>query len=398
MKTYVKYLVLISAVIAFGCATVPYQSPLNMDEVQPAMNEKIDLDQIMILVDASGSMRSEELFPLEKALVESFAAGMPDGNYNSGMVSFGQNDTSKWLILPLRKFDRTRMTTNAAATKFLAGSTPFDVALQKIDQNFTGRSGKAALVIFSDGEVTVRNAAIDACSEMVQGYRGDICIHAVLMGDNPEGEAFLKELVNMTDCGSIRNGEDINSKGAMEDFIREVFFAQSMEPDTDGDGVPDSRDKCPGTPKGVKVDEDGCPLDTDGDGVYDYMDECPGTPKGAKVDKRGCWTLENLHFDYDKYEIKKVDYRQLDEAVVVLKKNPGLKICIDGHTDFRGSNEYNQTLSENRAGAVKSYFMQQGISADRLKAKGYGETKPVKPNDSEENMALNRRVELTVID
>ena len=58
--------------------------------------------------------------------------------------------------------------------------------------------------------------------------------------------------------------------------------------DSDGDGVPDYKDKCPDTPKGVKVDEKGCPLDTDGDGVPDYMDKCPDTPKGTKVDKKGC--------------------------------------------------------------------------------------------------------------
>jgi len=59
-------------------------------------------------------------------------------------------------------------------------------------------------------------------------------------------------------------------------------------PDTDGDGVPDRKDKCPGTPKGAKVDATGCPLDSDGDGVYDGLDQCPGTPKGAKVDAKGC--------------------------------------------------------------------------------------------------------------
>ena len=58
--------------------------------------------------------------------------------------------------------------------------------------------------------------------------------------------------------------------------------------DSDGDGVPDERDQCPGTPKGVVVDAKGCPLDSDGDGVPDYLDQCPKTPKGLKVDARGC--------------------------------------------------------------------------------------------------------------
>ena len=68
-----------------------------------------------------------------------------------------------------------------------------------------------------------------------------------------------------------------------------LTFALGGTPrDTDGDGVPDKRDRCPGTPKGAKVDATGCPLDTDGDGVYDGIDQCEGTPKGATVDVRGC--------------------------------------------------------------------------------------------------------------
>jgi OOP family OmpA-OmpF porin len=67
-----------------------------------------------------------------------------------------------------------------------------------------------------------------------------------------------------------------------------------MEKDSDGDGVPDSRDRCPNTPKGAPVDSDGCPLDSDGDGVPDYRDNCPGTPKGAKVDPNGCEIMADM--------------------------------------------------------------------------------------------------------
>jgi len=71
-----------------------------------------------------------------------------------------------------------------------------------------------------------------------------------------------------------------------------IFYAGAETPqpvlDSDGDGVPDNLDKCPGTPKGVKVDKVGCPLDSDGDGVADYLDKCPDTPRGVKVDKVGC--------------------------------------------------------------------------------------------------------------
>ncbi len=67
-----------------------------------------------------------------------------------------------------------------------------------------------------------------------------------------------------------------------------IIFSFGSSKDSDGDGVPDSRDKCPGTPKGVKVDSHGCPIDSDNDGVPDYLDKCPNTPSGVKVDATGC--------------------------------------------------------------------------------------------------------------
>ena len=142
------------------------------------------------------------------------------------------------------------------------------------------------------------------------------------------------------------------------------------------------------------MDQRGCPLDSDGDGVYDYLDKCPGTPKAALVDDRGCWVLKGVYFDTNKYNIEPRFYPAFDAIVSVLKKNPSLKIEVQGHTDNRGSAEYNLKLSENRAKAVRDYFIKAGIAESRLKTRGYGLTKPAVPNTSPENWAKNRRVEL----
>ncbi len=167
--------------------------------------------------------------------------------------------------------------------------------------------------------------------------------------------------------------------------------------DLDGDGVYNFMDKCPGTSKGVKVDEKGCPLDTDGDGVYDDRDKCPGTPKGAKVDAKGCWILESVFFDTAKWNIKVQYYPVLDEAVKVLKRNPQMKMDVQGHTDNRASKKYNQALSEVRSKSVIDYLVKKGISRDRLRAVGYGYTMPAATNTTEEGRARNRRVELRPI-
>ena len=166
---------------------------------------------------------------------------------------------------------------------------------------------------------------------------------------------------------------------------------------SDGDGIPDYRDKCPGTPRGVVVDSDGCPIDSDGDGVPDYRDKCPGTPLGAPVNDVGCWVLKNVQFDFNKAVVKPKYFDRLDEAVMIMKKNPGMNVEIQGHTDNVGSQAYNQPLSERRANAVMEYFIGQGIDKSRLTAVGFGLKQPVASNDTPEGRYKNRRVQLKPI-
>lgn len=167
--------------------------------------------------------------------------------------------------------------------------------------------------------------------------------------------------------------------------------------DTDGDGVPDYLDKCPGTPAGVKVDKAGCPLDTDGDGVYDYLDKCPDTPKDAAVDKNGCpervcITLK-VEFDFDKADIKPEFHDEIKKVSDFMKEYPEATAVIEGHTDSKGKEAYNQKLSERRAKAVMKNLVDEfGIAAKRLSYKGYGETKPIADNATEEGRQKNRRV------
>lgn len=164
--------------------------------------------------------------------------------------------------------------------------------------------------------------------------------------------------------------------------------------DSDGDGVFDYQDRCPGTPAGVVVDSSGCPLDSDADGVYDYLDQCRGTPRGAKVDERGCWVIRGIQFEVGRSEVKPSSYPMLDEIVEVLEKNPSLRVEIEGHTDSTGTAAFNQRLSEQRAEAVLEYLASKGISRVQLSAKGYGLTRPIASNNTPEGRAKNRRVEL----
>lgn len=173
--------------------------------------------------------------------------------------------------------------------------------------------------------------------------------------------------------------------------------------DSDGDGVIDGEDKCPGTPAGAKVDATGCEvvLDSDGDGVADPADKCPDTPKGDRVDVNGCTIkgeirLPRVVFETAKATLLPESYPILDEAVATLKKNPDLRIEVAGHTDSRGTDAYNQDLSERRALTVLRYLQERGVT-NELTSHGYGESQPIADNATDGGRQENRRVGLRIL-
>jgi outer membrane protein OmpA-like peptidoglycan-associated protein len=107
--------------------------------------------------------------------------------------------------------------------------------------------------------------------------------------------------------------------------------------------------------------------------------------------------LKNIYFDFDKTTLKSESFVELNKVVDFLKRNSNVSIEISGHTDSKGSDTYNLNLSQGRSQSVVDYIIGQGIDSSRLKAQGYGESKPYDTNDTEEGRANNRRVEFTVL-
>jgi Outer membrane protein and related peptidoglycan-associated (lipo)proteins len=107
--------------------------------------------------------------------------------------------------------------------------------------------------------------------------------------------------------------------------------------------------------------------------------------------------LKNIYFDFDKTTLKSESFVELDKVVDFLTTNPHVSIEISGHTDSKGSDVYNQNLSQGRSQSVVDYLISKGIDTSRLQAHGYGESKPIDSNDTEEGRANNRRVEFTVV-
>lgn len=169
--------------------------------------------------------------------------------------------------------------------------------------------------------------------------------------------------------------------------------------DTDKDGVADKDDMCEDTPKGALVNSKGCELDSDGDGVFDSKDKCPNTKKSFLVDDYGCpetMTLD-LKFDSSKAVIKQEYLKNLDEFVAFLKEHESYQVVIFGYTDTSGNAKSNKTLSQNRANSVKKTLAQKGIKTSRLTAIGEGGKNPIADNATVEGRAKNRRIEVELI-
>jgi OOP family OmpA-OmpF porin len=136
--------------------------------------------------------------------------------------------------------------------------------------------------------------------------------------------------------------------------------------------------------------------DTDNDGVCDEADKCPGTAAGVKVDSVGCPMEQTLKllFDFDSAELRPESITELERVVKFMGDVPFAKALVEGHTDSKGSDAYNQALSDRRAKAVFDYLSSRGVDPARLSSVGKGESAPIADNATDEGRQENRRVML----
>lgn len=188
--------------------------------------------------------------------------------------------------------------------------------------------------------------------------------------------------------------------------------------DYDGDGIPNSKDKCPYEPEDHDgfEDLDGCPdLDNDRDGIPDLLDKCPMLPEtiNGVDDEDGCpdkgkarvFVIGNqivindrVFFDTGSDVLRPVSHKILDQVASTIKANWQMrKILVEGHTDNVGDFEMNVDLSERRAQRVALYLITKGVAKKRLVAKGFGPKRPVATNDTDEGKQKNRRVAFTIV-
>jgi len=403
------FLLMLSTLL-FSCAAGQMQTtqPLFSPDMLKADQYEPKVDNFMVILDKSSSMsykyNEQKRLSIAKDFLNAMNQTLPEMKFNGAFRTFGTSGfgTPTALIYGPAEYSRKEFQGALDTSQRAIGRSPLGASITAATGDLKKSEGQIAVIVVSDG-ADMDTTPITAAKNMKAQFGDRVCIYTVLVGDDPAGETLMKQVAAAGGCGFSVRADEFKDSRHMENFVKKVFLAKVVRPvakpvDSDGDGVTDNLDRCPDTPKGVTVDAKGCPLDSDGDGVADFLDKCPNTPKGATVDARGCWTYAAVVlFDFDSDTIKSIANPMLDEAASILKKNPDLKVEIDGYTDSTGPAAYNMTLSERRAKAVIKYFVDKGVEAQRLTTKGFGVTNPAASNDTKEGRAKNRRVTLTPV-
>lgn len=415
----------LSFILFAACAAQPVKKAPSF-VAQPIQGEFVPkVDHLYFILDASSSMddpyAGHTKFDAAKAIVANFNQTMPDMKVQAALRGIGfsifvsQKDTR--LFYGPGDYTRADLAKGLQVITQPGGFSALGKALTATAADLEESLGNVAVVVVSDGE-DMGPAELVATNDLIGKLADRLCLYVVFVGDDPAGRSLLEKIAATAACGKFTSADSLASGSGMAAFVRDVLLTEKAaavveQADTDGDGVPDDRDRCPNTPQGVTVDASGCPTDYDGDGVYDYLDKCPGTPRGTRVDASGCpvpvatgsaevtaagtWIYRDIRFETNKAVLESSSYPVMDEIAENLKAQPSIKVEVQGHTDNVGSAEYNMKLSQARAESVKRYLVDKGVAPERLMVKGYGQTKPIVPNDTPGNRAKNRRVEFAPI-
>lgn len=415
MKTAKMLLFVVVAVVIAGCAgkeaPYPFYTEFQPPDLREGYQQKVE--NLLVLFDASASMYEytdgTAKVDVAKSTMHNLMASLPaDISLDSGLRSFGPVNSSdastpdSQLLIAMAPLNR-EVTGGAVQGITTGGMTPIAQPLVAGGVDLRDVQGRTAVILISDGIDNGPDDSLAAVQGLREEYGDRLCLSTILIGEDPGGQKLLEDIATTGGCGNATSARSLESREGMADFVKRVFYTKSVRADSDGDGVFDDQDRCPGTPRGTVVDVEGCPLDSDGDGVYDSLDRCPGTMQGIKVDAHGCAprvaTVDlQVEFDSNKTEIKPA-YRSLLSAFgEYMEANPQATAILAGHTDNVGSARYNLNLSRQRAESVKQYLIEHfRIGSGRLVVKAYGLTKPIASNATENGRRQNRRV-VAIID
>lgn len=350
--------------LAVGCgpkkATTEYEPIMVMAYAQR-------VNDFLVILDASGSMGEDGKLRAAKDFISRMNQSIPELRMGGALRTFGQLfplfSRKTVLVYGLEPYTKEGFDAALKSAGGAGGDSPLTVAIDAGAQDLEASHGQIAVIIVSDGK-EMDDSSLDAARKMVERYGDRICIYTVVVGDDPAGEELLNRIALASLCGFSVSAASIKTEKDMAAFVKEVFFQSRADADLDG--------------------------------VLDKKDRCPGTLRGARVDERGCWVI-NVRFDTGKWDIKEMYHEALSRAAEIIKRSPGSRVEVQGHTDNRGTAAYNTQLSQNRAREVMNYLIFRGVDLKQLTAKGYGYSKPAASNATRAGRAKNRRIEFKVL-
>ena len=374
---------LLIGVFMFGCQA--YKAGLINPEFQamdlnPALQAgayEQKVDNFYVILDSSGSedetYRGYSKFAIANDFLHRMNMAIPDMDLTAGMRNFGatRNPFAKktQLIYGTTKYTRDGFQAALDTVNWGGGASPAEMSIDAAGEDMSTFEGETALIFVGDG-IYPDNDPAAAAKRLKDRYGDNLCVYTVLVGsEDPASIETMKAVSDAGECGFYQSAKYLESSQDLSDWIARVFLAE------------------------VKQEVVAVVGDSDGDGVSDDMDQCPDTPVNAPANSRGCWIIENIEFDFDKFNLKSEFLATLDEVAGVMQENPAITVRIDGHTDNVGTEDYNLQLGEKRAMAARQYLIDRGIAEDRISTESFGYSRPAATNSTEWGRARNRRDE-----
>jgi len=366
VRNLIKLLVVVmSLALLGGCATVI--KPIPAQDLNPKLKSGAlvqKTNNFEVVMDTSASMEDPYQWshfaytsPMkttkleyEQHLVRLFNDTIPNLKLTAGLRDFAGE---RWLTRPyntklwygMAPYVKEDLGKSIFEVNTGGVESPLDLAIDAATADFKPLAGKSALVIFSDGLEMPK--AVASAQAMKAALKDNICIYAVLIGNDPtgEGKALLDKVVKAGQCGILVNGKDVESAAGMANFVEKVFLG----------------------PAGAAAVTPG-----------------PALPPGAIAQ------LDSIYFDYDKYNVKPEFKDAVKKNADYFKANKANNVLIAGNCDERGTNEYNMALGQRRADSAAKALKAAGVDAKRIKTVSWGEEKPVCKESVEACWSKNR--------
>jgi OOP family OmpA-OmpF porin len=318
------------------------------------------VDNFVILIDQSGSMfmehkeRKEVKAVLVKKMLLEMNKRIPELGYTAAIQGFYPEET---LIGPQRftqSFFEQEIEKLPEKGKIFGNLTPLGTEIETLDKIMGGFSGKTSVIVVSDGEVNQGKDPYQAAKAITNEYT-NICFDIISLADSAEGAETLRKINALGTCTFADGEEMMSDLVAIETFLSNVLYMEV------GDIASEE----------MRIQEVAPNIITVGGGYFGF--------NSAEINEAAWTAIANV-------------------VTEKLGKNPGSSLVIEGHTDSTGASDYNQNLSERRAEAVRNFFASKGIPSSSMTTVGYGETMPRVSNTTPEGRAVNRRVDIRIVE